>query len=59
MYFQVCYNSAYPQHSAERYMTNGSLVFSYGHIGRLEKLFTDENFIEISVYWFVLPSSFG
>ena len=26
MYFQVCSNSAYPQHSDERYRTNGPLV---------------------------------
>ena len=26
MYFQVCSNSAYPQHSGERYRTNGPLV---------------------------------
>ena len=25
-FFQVCYNSAYPQHSGERYRTNGPLV---------------------------------
>ena len=30
MYFQVCSNSAYPQHSSERYRTNGPLVsFSF------------------------------
>ena len=28
LYFQVCSNSAYPQHSGERYRTNGPLVFS-------------------------------
>ena len=27
MYFQVCSNSAYPQHSGERYRANGPLVF--------------------------------
>ena len=27
MYFQVCSNSTYPQHSGERYRTNGPLVF--------------------------------
>ena len=27
MYFQVCSNSAYTQHSGERYRTNGPLVF--------------------------------
>ena len=27
MYFQVCSNSAYPQHSGKRYGTNGPLVF--------------------------------
>ena len=26
MYFQVWFNSAYPQHSGERYRTNGHLV---------------------------------
>ena len=26
MYFQVCSNSAYPQHSGERYRTTGPLV---------------------------------
>ena len=26
MYFQVCSNAAYPQHSDERYRTNGPLV---------------------------------
>ena len=26
MYFQLCSNSAYPQHSGERYRTNGPLV---------------------------------
>ena len=26
MYFQVCSNSTYPQHSGERYKTNGPLV---------------------------------
>ena len=26
LYFQVCSNSAYPQHSGERYRTNGPLV---------------------------------
>ena len=26
MYFQICSNSAYPQHSGERYRTNGPLV---------------------------------
>ena len=26
MYFQVCSNSAYPQHSGERYRTIGPLV---------------------------------
>ena len=26
MYFQVCSNSAYPQHSGEQYRTNNSLV---------------------------------
>ena len=26
MYFQVCSNSAYPQHSGEQYRTNGPLV---------------------------------
>ena len=26
MYFQVCSNSTYPQHSGERYRTNGPLV---------------------------------
>ena len=29
MYFQVCSYSAYPQHSGERYRTNGPLVFEY------------------------------
>ena len=28
MYFQVCSNSAYPQHSGERYRTNGPLVLN-------------------------------
>ena len=27
MYFQVCSNSAYPQHSGERYRANGPLVY--------------------------------
>ena len=27
MYFQVCSNSTYPQHSGERYRTNGPLVY--------------------------------
>ena len=26
VYFQVCFNSAYPPHSGERYWTNGHLV---------------------------------
>ena len=26
MYFQVCFNSTYPQHSGERYRTNGPVV---------------------------------
>ena len=26
MYFQVCSNSEYPQHSGERFRTNGPLV---------------------------------
>ena len=26
MYFQVCSNSTYPQHSGEQYTTNGPLV---------------------------------
>ena len=26
MYFQICSNSAYPQHSGEQYRTNGPLV---------------------------------
>ena len=26
LYFQVCSNSAYPQHAGERYRTNGPLV---------------------------------
>ena len=30
MYFQVCSNSAYPQHSSERYRTNGPLDY-YSH----------------------------
>ena len=30
MYFQVCSNSTYPQHSGERYRTNGPLVSVYG-----------------------------
>ena len=29
MYFQVCSNSAYPQHAGERYRTNGPLVFTW------------------------------
>ena len=29
MYFQVCSNSAYPQHSGERYRTNGPLAPPY------------------------------
>ena len=29
MYFQVCSNSTYPQHSGERYRTNGPLVLIY------------------------------
>ena len=29
MYFQVCSNSTYPQHSGERYRTNGPLVVHY------------------------------
>ena len=28
MYFQVCSNSTYPQHSGERYRTNGPLVIN-------------------------------
>ena len=28
MYFEVCSNSAYPQHFGERYRTNCPLVFS-------------------------------
>ena len=27
MYFQICSNSAYPQHSGERYRTSGPLGF--------------------------------
>ena len=29
MDFQVCSNSAYPQHSGERYKTNGLLVYGF------------------------------
>ena len=29
MYFQVCSNSTYPQHSGERYRTSGPLVFHH------------------------------
>ena len=29
MCFQVCSNSTYPQHSGERYRTNGPLVYYY------------------------------
>ena len=29
LYFQVCSNSAYPQHSGERYRTNGHLVWYF------------------------------
>ena len=29
MYFQVCYNSTYPQHPDERYRTSGPLVYLY------------------------------
>ena len=32
MYFQVCFNSAYPQHSGERYRTSGPLVLNSGPI---------------------------
>ena len=32
MYFQVCSNSAYPQHSGERYRTSGLLVYLFGPI---------------------------
>ena len=28
MYFQVCSNSTYPQHSGEQYKTNGPLFFT-------------------------------
>ena len=35
LHFQVCSNSAYPQHSGERYRTNGPLVtiFLGGNFG--------------------------
>ena len=36
MYFQVCSNSAYSQHSGERYRTNGPLVFVFVRIVVLE-----------------------
>ena len=29
MYFQVCSNSTYPQHSGEQYRTSGPMVFIY------------------------------
>ena len=29
LYFQVCSNSAYPQHIGERYRTNGHLVYHF------------------------------
>ena len=35
MYFQVCSNSTYPQHSGERYRTNGPLVIFYSTLGPL------------------------
>ena len=34
MYFQVCSNSAYPQHSCERYRTSGPLVLLQDTFGR-------------------------
>ena len=29
LYFQVCSNSAHPQHSGELYRTNGPMVFKF------------------------------
>ena len=42
MYFQVCSNSAYPQHSGKRYRTNDPLVLHYFRVGwqRLRKIFS-------------------
>ena len=38
MYFQVCSYSTYPQHSGERYRTNGPLVYFYGTVqNKVEK----------------------
>ena len=38
MYFKVCSNSAYPQHSGERYRTSGPLVFYFDKYLFREKL---------------------
>ena len=35
MYFQVCSNSTYPQHSGERYRTNGPLIINAMSISML------------------------
>ena len=39
MYFQVCSNSTYPQHSGERYSINGPLVYIISSFGHPEELF--------------------
>ena len=47
LYFQVCSNSAYPQHSGERYWTNGPLVWSFGTIVFETLLFGEQSFAQL------------
>ena len=46
LYFQVCSNSAYPQHSGERYRTNGPLVVCFGCQCALDQVRQDSD-----CYW--------
>ena len=44
-YFQVCSNSAYPQHSGERYSTSGPLVYNYYRFSLLRLIWSPLRFI--------------
>ena len=53
MYFQVCSDSTYPQHSGELYRTNGPLVFQV-HPDQNPDASSHDKFVEINTAYMVL-----
>ena len=59
MYLQVCSNSAYLQHSGERYRTNGLLVYIF-HLSSLSNVLSFGRLLNMTeILWFQLLNPKG